>query len=165
LVEERLLKCSFNLIAMKKKILFLLVGTTSLVVSIKQEAKGAGINPLRMGLRDTLVLSADVNTKADKAKSDSTHHVTYPAPIIKGAVIFCPGDPDGIAQLSAAPDAAVVVRAKAQMKAYLDDLIIDPESIGLKTAKDLVKREIDESYANSEVSIYALWQANLLPLK
>jgi hypothetical protein len=166
LAEEPLLKCSLNLFIVKKKIIFLLLGTTSLVLSIKQEAKGHEINPSRVRLMDTLIVSANLNVKAVEAKSDSSHHIVYHAPIMKREVSFGPGDPDATAPLSAVPDSVITLRARSQMKAYLDNLIIDPKSIGLlKNAKDLFEREIDDSLVNSGHSINALRQAILVPLK
>jgi len=118
---------------MKSRFIFIFLGLFVLLVSFKKENKVYNLSPATAGRSDTIVSAINAKFKAIKSLSayinlvQDKNETIYPVP-----VQFMPNDPDETDPLSIPlTDRNKTLRARTQLKAYLDSLIIDPKSINL----------------------------------
>ena len=118
---------------MKSRFIFILLSLFVLLVSFKKENKVYNITPVATGNRDTLISAINAKFKTAKTVSANINLVSDKNAATDGVpVSFTPNDPD-VTQPLLIPltDTKGSLRARTQLKAYLDSLIIDPKSIGL----------------------------------
>jgi len=112
---------------------FILLPLLVLFASFKTENKVYNANPVAFGQRDTIVSAMTAKFKTVKTISAYLDLVRDKNETIRPVPAnFLPNDPDETTPSSIpVAGASGSARARTQLKAYLDSLIIDPKSVGL----------------------------------
>jgi len=117
---------------MKYKFIFVLLSLFVLLVSFKNENKVYNITAITTGRSDTLLSAINSKFKTVKALSHKINNLVPDKNEITDAVpvSFVPNDPDRPLSIPLT-GANGSLRARTELKAYLDSLTIDPKSTGL----------------------------------
>jgi hypothetical protein len=131
---------------MKTSIILLHVSAYFLMVSFKKEDNIRQFHPATIS--DTIASKMPIKLKLTAANkpTDSINH-SGSSDLIPGLGYY-PIDPDETLPPATATDSNATHRAREQMKAYLDSLIIDPRSADLKMEKAVLYNEASRSKTN-----------------
>jgi hypothetical protein len=118
---------------MKNKMIIMLIGMCALFLSFKSQSKHGKVVLAMIGRNDTLTSLINVKSIAAKKIKDNLNFLRQNAFVPGQGYSIC--DPDDMMPISSTAATDALIHARAQMKAYLDSLIIDPKSDDLITMK------------------------------